>query len=121
MAEMSDAGNDDVTFTLNLTDLFDAENVKIDEINSEDTPDDVLAGIITDMPDKTSEKNEKLHLSPAVADNFCKPPKSDTKNRFRSLSKEDTDSICHNSIAKKTHRQTNWGLKVFTGEILWQN
>ena len=41
---------------------------------------------------------------------------SSANPRFWSLTKQNVDEIASKSVQQRTHKQTNWGIKVFKGK-----
>ena len=101
MAASADADSNEVVFTLNLQDIFDCDEVEIQQVSSEDIPEEVLNNIINEEIHETPEKNVESDGIKSVADNSC-PPKN---SRFRPLTNEEVDAIGSNSVGKKTHKQ----------------
>ena len=108
MAKNADAGADEPVFSLDLQEIFDCKDLDLEQVNSEDIPDDVLSSFINDDMAENSEKideSECPSTSPAETN-------SSTTKRFRPLSSDEVDAI-----GNKTHKQTVWGLKEFKGNF----
>ena len=114
-----------VSFDLN--DIFPSDDYKMETINAEDIPDSILSELLMNeheiFPSEVKQEDEAKNVtSPSRSLN-----ESNTENnkistpRFRSVTKQKVDEIASKSVKKRTHKQTNWGVKVFKGQIFFQS
>ena len=104
------ADENKVIFDLN--DIFNDSTVEMQQIESEEIPDEIIKDILDEELSITSENSiQPKGLDPRST---CTTP--DSKKRFKFISKEGVDEIASKRCKKKTHKQTTWGVKVFRGE-----
>ena len=99
---MAQADETAVTFDLGINLLED--DIEIDEINTSDIPDSILAQVVLDLP-RTEGQFNQIDTTP-------KPTKG---KHFETVSPEEIDEIAISNHVKKTKRQTAWSVNVFRG------
>ena len=103
-----------VSFDLN--EIFGTEEFNMTEIPSDEIPDDVLSEIILDEAIQNEIKAKPM-LPPQgnVAARSTLTRTNSNEHRFASIENKDIDEIAGKTCKKKTHKQTEWGIKVFKG------
>ena len=104
--------NKDVTVSFNLNELFGENDLQISEIDSQDFPDNILSEIILDPTIINAQK---------MNESECPLPQSKqvrsrswlNENRFKAVDIKEIDDIAGKIYKKTTHKQTDWGVKVF--------
>ena len=111
MAGCTEETADDDVISFELGDIFKSNNIKFDEINENDVPDALLAELLDHVQQgkDTIQENPTGHL--LDADQSGTEP-----NRFIDLTDGEIDDLALNTCKKKTHKQTNWGVKVLRGK-----
>ena len=104
---------DPISFDLGT--LFDENSENLTELNADDIPDNVLSEIIMDPSILNTEQSRNMQTLEALNDPMC-TPKSNTENRFKNITKQQVDDITGKTCKKTTHKQTDWGIKVFKGK-----
>ena len=104
--------DDEDAVIFDLNEIFGESKVEMEEISSDDIPDEVLTKILEQSENLTSEFRDPLVDLPANVNNAQETP---TKSRFKTVCTEDVDKIASKSCTKKTHKQTMWGVKIFKG------
>ena len=112
--------------SLDLNEIFEVDNYKMETIDASDIPDSILSAMLIDdhgifAQEIKEEIDIKTPSTPIRSNNPINVNVTENKKtatpRFRSVTKEKVDEIASKSVQKRTHKQTNWGVKVFTGEI----
>ena len=96
--------------TLELKELFEDPDGKMDEFDTTNIPDNVLQEIFQNSSEKSEILQERNNAVDLRADDKSKLP-----SRFKPDLKEYINEIGNKSIQKKTHKQTTWGVKIFRG------
>ena len=112
MQRLLEQKEDVIIFDLN--EIFTDQTVQMDEINSDDIPDEVLNQIIQDSEEITTEQAKTVLDLPEV-ERICNTKEIPNKNRFKFVCNDDVDKIASKSCTKKTDKQTMWGVKIFRG------
>ena len=116
------AGADKPVFTLELRDLTVNPNIKFDELDGENVPDEVLVDLLESVQDdqgKTLRNPNGLDDLTATT-SAAVTPKS---KRFRTLimMKSTIFMILVTILLLKEHKQTTWGISVFRGKTFRRN
>ena len=105
--------------TLDVMEIFNDNNTKMEEINTEHISEHVLYEIFNENNEMTMENYIEFTPAQNVADEMS--PQLDLKEnlsvqkRFKSVDTNEVDEIAGKSCKKKNHKQTSWGVKVFQG------
>ena len=103
-----------------ISDIFQGNDINMSELNEDDIPDNLLRDLLDDPETLREISNETVKEPPQL--DLCQQNTTtpSSKNRFKSVTKQDVDKIAGKSVTKKTHKQTTWGVKILRGEIFKQ-
>ena len=117
LLDESDSGK----LIIDLEQLFNENNVTMEQVDACEVPDDILSGILLDQNIITAQNTEQVSDLVTESDEQCavSKPIHDKENanvkRFKAIEDNEVDSIANKSCKKRTHKQTTWGVKVFKG------
>ena len=103
-----------------LTNIFNESEITFEQIDTSDIPDNVLSDILNQAEREEQQKvnQSEAAISIARSNTLLDTPKQKISNRFKVVTQDDVDQIAGKSCKKRTHKQTEWGIKVFRGNIL---
>ena len=102
---------DETHVSFDLNDIFVPDELNLSEINPDDIPDSVLSEIIVDEHFESECKSKETR-----SENETRSLKILNQNRFLQMESDQIDEIAGKTCKKKTHKQTEWGIKVFRGK-----
>ena len=111
--------------TLDLREIFNDDDLQLEQLDTSDIPDNILSDILDSTINSEEQKSNKsegehesirLDRSRSKSDVYAIVKKN--QNRFKVITHKDVDEIAGKSVKKRTHKQTEWGIKVFRGNFL---
>ena len=107
-------------YTVYLKEIFNQDENIFEQIDSSEIPDNILCDILDQTANSLQQKPLESESSFIGADKTSRSSStSKTPSRFKVISKEDVDEIAGKSCKKRTHKQTEWGVKVFLNEWIF--
>lgn len=107
-----DAGADEATFILELSDMESSNEIHFEEIDTANIPDGDLGHLLEAVQLQELEKPKEN--SPLKQLTKCLKKKK--TSRFKEVTEDDADKCQEESVALKTWKQTTWGVKIFRGK-----
>ena len=93
---------------------FNEDSIDLQEIDGENIPDAVLNELMDNVSTDFKENSPREATNICTADNITK----NKPKHFEVFTSEEIDEIGSSLVAKKTHRQTHWGVKVLRGTYI---
>ena len=115
MAVVQDFAADNLTFTINLVNLFGEGDVEMEQLDIETVKDSDLAELI----DNFTQNNNTIAQNPNPAtqqQDAASAEETEKSNRFPDPTDKEIDDIANANIRKKTRKQTICGIKMFRGK-----
>ena len=112
------ADSDENVISFDLIGLFNEKNCKMEEIDADEIPDNVLSELFDKEGNITLEnaiQTEPNSKSADKEDSQQSTGQNVKSYRFKPIDKEEVDEIASKSCKKKTHKQTTWGVRIFKG------
>ena len=88
--------------------------IDLQEIDGENIPDAVLNELMDNVSKDFKENSPKEATNICTADDITE----NKPKHFEVFSSEEIDEIVSSSVAKTTHRQTHWEVKVLRGTYI---
>ena len=109
---------DAVTFDLN--NIFNENETTFEQVDTSNIPDNVLKDLLNTSFNNDGEIRDET-ATPQIGERSNTSLNAVNKkisNRFKVVTKETVDEIAGKSCKKRTHKQTEWGVKVFRGTFI---